>query len=127
MPHVHRMNSKVGLLQTSERRESSRTPVAILHPKPTEGWVIVGLLSSLKQQVHAPVFLQFCLSDHLLKSIVPNVFLELVILAHHTEKQKTEHDTETYQHHLTSVPVGSQVCPFLKSDGRTVCTADMRV
>ena len=56
MPRVHRMNSKVGLLQTSERRESSRTPVAILHPKPTEGWVIVGLLSSLKQQVHAPVF-----------------------------------------------------------------------
>ena len=60
MPHVHRMNSKVGLLQTSERRESSRTPVTILHPKPTEGWVIVGLLSSLKQQIHAPIFLQFC-------------------------------------------------------------------
>ena len=60
MPHVHRMNSKVGL-QTSERRESSRTPVTILHPKPTEGRVIVGLLSSLKQQVHAPVVLQFCI------------------------------------------------------------------
>ena len=75
------------------------------------------------------MLLLFCnfVSDHLLKSIVPNVLLELVILAHHTEKQKTEHDTEAYQHHLTSVPIGSQVCPFLKSDGRTVCTADMRV
>ena len=47
---VHRMNSKVRLLQVDERRESSGGSVAVLHSKTTEGWIIVRLLGSLKNQ-----------------------------------------------------------------------------
>jgi len=96
---VHRRNSKVGLLQVDERLQSPGGTVAVLHTEPTERRVVVGLLGSL------------------LYPVVPDVLLELVVLAHSDQEEQPKHDTEADQDHLAGVAIGPPVHPLLQLDG----------
>jgi len=103
------MNSKVCLLQVDERCQSSGGTVAVLHSEATKGRIVVRLLGAL------------------LKPIVPDVLLELVILADHAKEQETEHHTEANEDNLAGVTVGSQISSFFKLYGRSICSTHMRI
>ena len=64
---------------------------------------------------------------HLLKPIVPDVLLELVILADHAKEQETEYHTEANEDNLAGVTVGSQISSFFKLYGRSICSTHMRI
>ena len=100
------MNSKVRLLQVDERRESSGRSIAVLHSKTAEGGIIVRLLGALKNQPSIfPETPTISIFSHLLQSIVSNVLLQLIVFAYHPKEQKTKHDAEAYEDHLTGVPI----------------------